>query len=113
MRTDKLKKEVGKRIRAERERLGWTQEVLAKKVATTNSSISKYETGVILPPIESLIELGRVLHISIDYLLFGKEKQIDEISDEGSKILADLENIPFTKRQRLYKIFREIIQLDD
>ena len=60
-----LKKVLGLRIRAARQRSGFTQEELASRVARTPESISNIERGLQSPSIETVAELARVLGMPI------------------------------------------------
>ena len=60
-----LKQVLGLRIRAARQRSGFTQEELASRVARTPESISNIERGLQSPSIETVAELARVLGMPI------------------------------------------------
>ena len=47
-----------------------SQKYLAKKLGVTQGAISQWERGESRPNTENLIELSRVLHCSIEDLLF-------------------------------------------
>lgn len=55
-----------------------SQEQLAEKMNISRQSISKWETGESLPDIDRLLELSRIFHVSIDYLLMPSE--VDELT---------------------------------
>jgi len=61
---DKLKKE--------REKRGWSQDDLAKKIYVSRQSVSKWETGKNYPSIEVIINLSDLFNITIDELLRGE-----------------------------------------
>ena len=46
-----------------------SQEVLARKIGVTCKSISRYETGICLPPCHVLAALGRYYGYTMDELL--------------------------------------------
>ena len=50
---------------------GLTQAELAKRVGVSNKTVSKWETGSVLPDIYSLIALANLYSITIDELLQG------------------------------------------
>lgn len=66
-------KKVGKLIAKRRKEKGMTQGELAEKLAVSNKTISKWETGAGLPDISILVDLASALDISVDDLLKGKE----------------------------------------
>ena len=49
-----------------------SQSELAKKIGVQSFSISRYETGVQYPSIETLLKMSEVLKVSVDHLL-GKD----------------------------------------
>lgn len=64
---------IGGRIAALRQTHGYTQEELGALLSVTAQAVSKWETGKALPDISLLPPLARVLHISIDRLILGRE----------------------------------------
>lgn len=58
-----------------------TQTQVADRVGVATSAISSYESGVRLPSYNVLIKLSRLFHVSIDYLLGVKSKEMVDISD--------------------------------
>lgn len=68
--------QIGKSIREERKKLGWTQEKLGKMLHITGKQISNYENGKLLPPQEVLLEMARLFNCEYGYLL-GEESYKD------------------------------------
>ena len=62
-------KETGKRIQELRSEKFLQQKELAEKVGVKQNSISRYESGVIVPSMEVLVHLAQVLDTTTDYLL--------------------------------------------
>jgi transcriptional regulator with XRE-family HTH domain len=62
---------IGDRISERRKELNMTQDDLAMKLNVTRQAISKYELGKNMPSIDILIDLTKVLGLSIDQLLEG------------------------------------------
>lgn len=57
------------RIREAREKLGWTQAELAKKMGTTQQTIQRYETGSVDVNSSKLVKLAKILGTTVDYLI--------------------------------------------
>jgi transcriptional regulator with XRE-family HTH domain len=57
------------RIRESRELLKLTKRELAKRIGVHESSISKYEKGLVDLPLSKITELSRVLKVSESYLM--------------------------------------------
>ncbi|CAM3161481.1 helix-turn-helix domain-containing protein [Staphylococcus argensis] len=75
------------RIRQERRRLGWNQTQLAHHLKTTKTTISKWETGQLLPDITQLPILARLFNTSVDEMLNVTSKHSRE---ETKAIISDL-----------------------
>lgn len=63
--------EIGKRIRAEREKKGWSREAFAERLNMSSSFVYDLEHGKSGPSNETLIVLSDVLDVTTDTLLFG------------------------------------------
>lgn len=57
------------RLKAARERRGWSQADLAERSGFQPSAISRFETGAVKPSFDNLRRLAGGLRVSTDYLL--------------------------------------------
>lgn len=81
---------IGSRIKAERKRLGITQEQLSEMINVTPHYIYEIERGMKAMSMETLINLSETMELSTDYILFGNQRRnlgemyrmLDEMSDE-------------------------------
>jgi transcriptional regulator with XRE-family HTH domain len=64
---------VGERIKARRAELGWTQDQLAEKAGISKSFVSDLETGKRSIGADTLLDVGRAMSVSLDFLMTGKE----------------------------------------
>lgn len=62
-------------LKIERVRNNYTREHVAKICETTASTIGRWETGVVNPPIQTLIKLADLFNVSIDYLVGRKDNE--------------------------------------
>lgn len=72
-------------LRRERE---LTQEQLAEKLGTSNKTISRWENGNYMPPVEMLCELSEFFGVSINELLSGKrleQREEKQAAEENLK----------------------------
>lgn len=69
---------VGERVRKQRTQLGWTQEQLAQRAGISKSFLSDLENGKRSIGAETLLDLGRAVGVSLDYLMTG-ESSTDEV----------------------------------
>lgn len=63
---------IGQRIRMEREKLELTREELAEIVGISDYYIGQLERGERQMSLPVMIKIANCLHVSLDYLIFGK-----------------------------------------
>lgn len=66
---------LGARIAALRRRAGMSQAELAKRLKVSASAIGMYEQGRRQPAADTLVALGGVFGVSVDYLLTGRSTE--------------------------------------
>ena len=88
------KKEVGKRIFSIRKNMGLSLEQFGILLQASRSNVSKWELGKVLPRREKSIEIAKLGKISIEGLLYGKEKEVKELKTR-------LLNLPTKERIKL------------
>lgn len=69
MTKDKLKKVLGQRIIALREKKGWSQSDLARACGKDRQAIEKIENGKVNPTLFSLVEIADALQVSLSHLV--------------------------------------------
>ena len=62
---------IGENIKKVRKQKHMTQRELAEALGMRDAAISKYEKGIVTPPLETLKQLADVLQVPIAYLLSG------------------------------------------
>lgn len=72
-----------KNLRFYRERQCWTQQQLAEKIGYSEKSISKWEKGNGLPPLETAVQLAFLFGISMDEMLFEKNDSVFFLGIDG------------------------------
>lgn len=85
---------IGKFLKELRKKNNMTQEQLGERIGVTNKTISRWETGNYMPPIESLKLLSDIYQISINEIISGerlneetyKEAAEDNITDALEKM---------------------------
>ena len=81
---------IGKFIAERRKIAGLTQMQLAEKLGLTDRAISKWETGRSLPDSSVMLELCRVLGISVNDLLYGEVVQMENYNKEMENRLIEM-----------------------
>lgn len=70
--------EFAEKLTALRKSRELTQEQLAERLHVSRQSVSKWETGQVVPEVDKIIELSKAFDVTMDYLL--KPSEIDELS---------------------------------
>ena len=80
-----------------------TQEQLAEQLNVSRQSISKWESGQVIPEVEKIVELSKVFDVTVDYLL--KPSEIDELSVKkpGNELLTKGQS-PWVKTDNGYAL---------
>ena len=92
------KKLFGKRIKEAREKLGYTQFKIKKKIGVSQNFLGDIERGIKLPSLNKLILLSNCLKLSLDTMF----------ADSLDNIMYEPEEIYYTDRQ--LKIMKNIIK---
>jgi len=66
--------EVGKRLKALRESILFSQSKLAEEIGSTQSSINRYENGQATPPVSLFIAYADYFDVSMDYIFARTDK---------------------------------------
>lgn len=69
---------IGKFIAEKRKEQNLTQLVLAEKLCVTDRAVSKWETGKCMPDSSLMLDLCKILKISVNDLLNGEETKMEE-----------------------------------
>lgn len=81
---------------------GMTQEQLGQKLGVTNKTVSRWETGTYLPPVEMLQLLSDMYGITINEILSGErlsEKEYRQKAEENIK--SALKESAFTLKEKI------------
>lgn len=83
---------VGKRIKALRKKMKWTQKELAENVGVTSQVISNWEREYTDPDPDDFTRLAKIFNVTTDYLILGiDESNIKDIRllDQNVTVLVD------------------------
>lgn len=84
---------LSERIRELREKAGYSQAQLAKKLDVTRSSVNAWEMGLSAPTTPYVVAMAKLFHVSADYLL-GIESELslslDGFSEEEIALVYQL-----------------------
>jgi len=105
--SSKLNKQIGARVRAQREYLGLTRETACDYVDISPQFLSEIERGVKGMSAETLYKLCEGLGVSADYVLMGKENLTDTSSIVKTLATIDEKYIPLAE-DLLKTLFKSI-----
>lgn len=86
-----IEMELGKKIQQLRKLSGMTQEQLAEKLNVSRQALSKWENETSTPDVESVVKISNLFQISLEELLKGEKKCVQDKSTQIT--LEDLSRI--------------------
>ena len=96
---------IGKFLKELRKEKGYTQEILGEKIGVTNKTVSRWETGTYMPPVECLVLLSDIYDVSINEIVAGQRLNEAEFNDAAEENLSEAlqlsENAYRQKEKRL------------
>ena len=93
---------IGKFLAELRRERGLTQETLGEMLGVTNKTVSRWETGNYMPPVDMLLRLSELYGVSINELLSGRmlvETEFRSAAEEN--LTATLRESSFTVKERM------------
>lgn len=98
-------REIGKKIQNKRKELKITQEKLSEIIDVSPSYISEIERGSSICSLSTIVNIAKILDLSLDYLVFGiTEKNVDGV------FTNILNNIPVKNRNLYISLCENIAQ---
>ncbi len=97
-----------------REVNGITQEQLAEYLKVTRPTIAGYETKNRQPDFEKLIKIAEFFHVSVDYMLTGKEYSRNSHLTKNTlddEVYLSCRNLSFSAKQDVLKYIK-LLELD-
>ena len=86
----KMNETIGSRIAKYRKQKGLTQEELANAMGVSSQAVSKWENDISCPDIGSLPKLAKLLGVTTDAILSGKQDEVILVPPEQRKSLDQL-----------------------
>jgi transcriptional regulator with XRE-family HTH domain len=103
---------LGERIRERRLHLNWKQDTLAEKARISKGFLSDLENSNRSVSADRLLDIARVLGVSLDYLMKGEPSELVEdqiIIPQRLSEFAKRASIPFNHALALLEMRRQII----
>ena len=93
---------IGQFIAQLRKEYRLSQEQLGEMLGVTNKTISRWETGVYLPPAEMLLSMSELFHVSINELLSGQRLNQEEyVSAAEENLRQSIKASSFTLKEKI------------
>lgn len=73
-----------------RKEQGLTQEALGEKIGVTNKTVSRWENGNYLPPVEMLQELSKLYAVSINEILCGERIPKENYQEKAEETITNI-----------------------
>lgn len=95
-------KRIGDFLAQLRKEIGLTQEQLGEKLGVTNKTVSRWETGAYLPPVEILQQLSELYGITINEILSGEKLTAEQYREKAEEnIKTTLSASAFTLQEKI------------
>lgn len=77
---------MGERLREARNKIGYSQEEVARRIDLDRTTIGKYENDACVPSSTTLARLVEIYCTDANYILYGKEMKVMNISRVPKKL---------------------------
>lgn len=84
---------IADKIKILREKQGYTQAELAKKLGVTRSGVNAWEMGITVPSTQYIVELSLLFSVSTDYLLDMPQTQTVSVEGLSDREIASVVEI--------------------
>lgn len=95
---------IGKFIQERRKNIGITQSELAEKLSVTDRAVSKWENGICIPDASNIMELCKLLDITINDLYSGKIVDMKDNEKLLEKNLLEMAKVKEEKDKQLLSL---------
>lgn len=92
---------IGKFLAELRRERHMTQEELGERLGVTNKTVSRWENGNYMPPVEMLAELSSLYGVSINELVSGKRLERAEVESAAEENLTAALSDSFSLKERV------------
>ncbi|HAT72149.1 MAG TPA: hypothetical protein DCS63_04975 [Elusimicrobia bacterium] len=112
MKTEGYRANIGRKVRQERMKLGWSQEELAEKIDVHPSFIGQIERGLKTASFETLEKLGAVLGVKIAEFLETLAKAVGPVKPLGyeRKITELVKGLSSREQAAIYQTIRYLLR---
>lgn len=105
---EKLKKQIGSRIKRRREATGYTQQMVAEKLSMATATYARYEQGTAEPSITRLSDLADVFECGLDELIMDSSVRVE---DQAKRIYLALEDVSVYDRESIMQVLEQVCKI--
>ena len=84
-----------------RKERGWTQEQAGQKLGVSNKTVSRWENGNYMPPVEMLLEQSRLYNVSINEILSGQRLTETEYQEKAEENIRSALESSFSLQEKM------------
>lgn len=99
---------IGNKIYQLRRSINMTQQELADKIGISVTFLSEIENGRKSMSVDTLVKLSKVLHVSLDTIVFGNDAEDDMQKD----VISMMSTLPLEYNESILLIAREFTRLN-
>ena len=93
--------QIGQFLQSLRRDRGLTQEQLGERLGVTGKTVSRWETGAYLPPVEMLLALSELYQVSMNELVLGERIAPEALPAKAEEAVTEaLRLSPFLLKER-------------
>ena len=109
---------LSEKLRALRKKSSYTQEEVSRKLNIQRQTYCNYENDARTPPLETVVALAEIYHVSVDYLVRGATAAAAPDSDAGrnsheKKLLSEFSALSTSKQKEVIEFIQFKKQLPD
>jgi transcriptional regulator with XRE-family HTH domain len=106
-----LASEIGARLKTIRDQNGWKQKDLAERLGITQAQLSKYESGKMMPTVDTLVDIYLELHLRWEELLPLHDSSRSRIAVDVDirQLVRSIERLPVHYRNQAAEVLRLIL----
>ena len=95
------------RIAEAREARGWSQEMLAQAIGTTQQSVQRWESGQVDPKVSRIRDISRALGITVSFILgLDDDNMESDLTKDEAELVCLYRNMSKDGREHVMKTAR-------
>ena len=105
---EKLKKQIGSRIKRRREATGYTQDMVAQRLGIGTAAYARYEQGTAEPSITRLSDMADIFECGLDELIIDSSVRVE---DQAKRIYLALEDVSVYDRESVMQVVEQVCKI--